>query len=56
MSVLAAITVIVVLDVALLGFLAWVMSHPRHLRPHVPARHMQSARQPVEQRESQLVA
>jgi hypothetical protein len=35
MSLSAAIAVIVILDVALLGFLAWMMSHPRHLTPHV---------------------
>lgn len=35
MSLSAAIAVIVTLDVALLGFLAWMMSHPRHLSPHV---------------------
>jgi len=35
MSLSAAITVIVVMDVALLGFLAWMMSHPRHLIAHV---------------------
>jgi len=35
MSLSVAIAVIVVLDVALLCFLAWMMSHPRHLTPHV---------------------
>jgi hypothetical protein len=35
MSLSAAIAAIVILDVALLGFLAWMMSHPRHLAPHV---------------------
>ena len=35
MSLSAAIAAIVILDVALLGFLAWMMSHPRHLTPHV---------------------
>jgi hypothetical protein len=37
MSLSAAIAVIVVMDVAVLGFLAWMMSHPRHLIPHVRA-------------------
>jgi hypothetical protein len=37
MSESTAIAAIVILDVALIGFLAWMMSHPRHLRPHVPA-------------------
>jgi len=37
MSLPVAIAVIVVLDVALLGFLAWMMSHPRHLTRHVSA-------------------
>jgi hypothetical protein len=35
MSLSAAIAAIVILDVALLGFLAWMMSHSRHLTPHV---------------------
>jgi hypothetical protein len=35
MSLPATIAVIAILDVALLGFLAWMMSHPRHLTPHV---------------------
>lgn len=35
MSLSLLITINVVLDVALLGFLAWMMSHPRHLTPHV---------------------
>jgi len=38
MSLPTAIAVIVVLDIALLGFLAWMMSHPRHLTPHVSAK------------------
>ena len=38
MSESVAIAVIVIFDVALLGFLAWMMSHPRHLTPHLPAR------------------
>lgn len=38
MSLPTAIAVIIILDVALLGFLAWMMSHPRHLTPHVSAR------------------
>jgi hypothetical protein len=28
---------IVILDVALLAFVAWMMSDPRRLRPHVPS-------------------
>jgi hypothetical protein len=35
MSLPAAIAAIVILDVALLGFLAWMMFHPGHLTPHV---------------------
>jgi len=38
MSLSAAIATIIVLDVALLALLAWMVSHPRHLRPHVSAR------------------
>ena len=38
MSLSAAIATSVALDVTLIGFLAWMMSHPRHLSPHVPAR------------------
>jgi hypothetical protein len=56
MSLPAAITVIVVLDIALIGFLSWMMSHPRHLTPHVPTRHAESSRQPAERHEIQLVA
>jgi hypothetical protein len=37
MSLQLAIVIIVVLDVALLAFLAWMMCHPRHLTPHVSA-------------------
>jgi hypothetical protein len=37
MSESAAIAMIVILDVALLGFLAWIMSHPRRLARHVSA-------------------
>jgi hypothetical protein len=55
MSLPAAITVVVVLDIALIGFLAWMMSHPRHLSPHASTRHAQSSHQPVEQHEIQLV-
>jgi len=44
MSLPAAIATIVVLDIALLGFLAWMMSHPRRLTPHVSAH--EKARQP----------
>ena len=36
MSLSAAIATIVILDVALIAFLAWTMSHARHLTPHVP--------------------
>jgi hypothetical protein len=35
MSLPLAIAIIVILDVLLLAFLAWMMSHPRHLTPHV---------------------
>jgi hypothetical protein len=35
MSVSFAIAFIVILDAALLGLLAYVMAHPRKLRPHV---------------------
>lgn len=38
MSLSEAIALIVVLDVALLGFVAWMMSHPRRLTPHVSQR------------------
>ena len=38
MSLSVAIAVIVTLDVALIAFLAWMMSHPRHLTPHVSQR------------------
>ena len=55
MSLPAAITVIVVLDIALIGFLAWMMSHPRHLAPHASTRRTESSRQPVKQHEIQLV-
>jgi hypothetical protein len=36
MSLSAAIAAIVILDVALIAFLAWMMSHARHLTPHAP--------------------
>ncbi len=55
MSLPVAMTVIVILDVALLGFLAWTMSHPRHLTPHVSARHADLSHEPLEQVELQLV-
>jgi hypothetical protein len=55
MALSATIAVIVVLDVALIGFLAWMMSHPRHLRPHVSTRETGPSRQSVEQHEIQLV-
>jgi hypothetical protein len=42
MSLSAAIAVIVMLDVALLGFVAWMMCHPRHLAPHA-SRHERAA-------------
>jgi hypothetical protein len=35
MSLSAAIAVVVILDLTLLGFLAWMMSHARRLAPHV---------------------
>ena len=54
MSLPATITVIAILDIALIGFLAWMMSHPRHLTPHVSTRHTESSRQPDEQHEIQL--
>ncbi len=47
MSESTAIALIVIFDVALLGFLAWMMAHPRHLRPHVSAT---DAASPIEQR------
>lgn len=50
MSLSAAIAVIVVLDVALIGFLAWMMSHPRHLTPHVSANDLATSEPSVEQR------
>jgi hypothetical protein len=34
MSLSLAIAVNVTADVVVLGFLAWMMSHPRHLAPH----------------------
>jgi len=37
MSLSLVIAINVVLDVALLGFLTWMMSHPRHLTPHASA-------------------
>ena len=37
MSLSLVIALNVVLDVGLLAGLAWVMSHPRRLTPHVPA-------------------
>jgi len=45
MSLSAAITTIVVLDVALIAFLAWTMSHARHLTPHVSRRHHVAAKE-----------
>jgi len=37
MSVSFVIAMNVILDAALLGGLAWVMSHARRLKPHKPA-------------------
>ena len=37
MSLPLAVAVIVLADVALIGLLAFVMTRPRLLRPHVPA-------------------
>ncbi len=50
MSLSAAIATIVLLDVALLGFLAWMMSHARHLTPHVSAHEVATPKPSVEQR------
>jgi hypothetical protein len=50
LSLPAAIVIIVVLDVALIGFLAWIMSHPRHLTPHVSANDVATPRPSIEQR------
>lgn len=50
MSLPAAIATNVVLDVALLGFLAWMMSHPRHLTPHVSANDLATPKPSIEQR------
>ncbi len=55
MSLPAAIAVIVVLDVAWIGFTAWMMSHPRHLTPHGSTRRTEPSRQPVEQYQIQRV-
>jgi hypothetical protein len=49
-SLPAAIAIIVVLDVALIGFLAWMMSHPRHLTPHVSANDVATPKPSTEQR------
>jgi hypothetical protein len=38
MSLSAAIAINVILDLGLIGFLAWMMAHPRHLPSHVSAR------------------
>lgn len=45
MSLSAALATIVILDVALLAFLAWMMSHPRHLTPHVSQRDRVAAKE-----------
>jgi Flp pilus assembly protein CpaB len=37
MSLSLVIALNAVLDVGLLGILAWFMSHPRHFEPHQPA-------------------
>lgn len=37
MSLTLAVALNVILDLGLLGGLAWMMSHPRKLTPHVPA-------------------
>jgi hypothetical protein len=55
MSLPVAIAVIVVLDVALLGGLAWLMSQPRRLASHRSARHAELSHERVEQTEIQLV-
>jgi len=52
MSLPVAIAVIVVLDVALLGSLAWIMSQPRHLTSH---RHVEPSHEPVGQIDVELV-
>lgn len=38
MSESTAVAVIVIIDVTLIGLVAWLMCHPRYLRPHVSAR------------------
>ena len=43
MSLSAAIAAIVILDVALLVFVAWMMSHSRHLTPHTSRRERAAA-------------
>ncbi len=62
MSLSAAIAIIVVLDMALLGFIAWMMSHPRRLTPHVSMHDLVEAvedrffiKDPAEQREPEPV-
>jgi hypothetical protein len=50
MSLSLAIAVLVTLDVALLAFLAWMMSHPRHLTPHVSTRRLADPAQGTERR------
>ncbi len=59
MSLSLAVAVIVILDVALIAFLAWMMSHPRHLRPHVSSSEAASRRpteQPSEVRVIELIS
>jgi hypothetical protein len=46
MSLSVAIAVIVVFDVALVGLLTWMMSHPRRLTAHVSGHAVTAA--PVE--------
>ena len=39
MSLSLTITLIAILDLAMVSALAWFMSHPRKLTPHISARH-----------------
>lgn len=54
MSLSAAIAINVTLDLALIGFLAWMMAHPRHLPSHVSARDKAAADALGEQQATQL--
>ncbi len=47
MSLPAAIATIVALDVALIGFLAWMMAHPRHLTARVSQHELALVEQPA---------